>query len=245
MAKAPDKPNELFQPITADYRKIFADDLVSIILYGSAASSDYQPGSSDINLMIVLTDQGIDKLDQALPLVEKWRKKQVAVPLFLTPHYIKTSLDVFPLEYLNLQHRHVLVHGRDLLSDLAFEPDHVRLQCEREIKGKLLLLRESFLQSGGKKKELHAVIASSLQAFIAIFKGLLFLKNRELPESNREIITAACAASGLKADLFLQLLDVKQQKSRPDEAQTTQLFLDYLKEVKNMYTIVDREESSV
>ncbi len=244
MGKAPEKPNELFQPVTADYARIFADDLVSIVLYGSAASSDYQPGRSDINLMIVLTEQGIDHLEQALPLVEKWRKKQVAVPLFLTPHYVRSSVDVFPLEYLDLQHRHVLVHGRDILSDLSFDPEHIRLQCEREIKGKLLLLREAFLRAGGKKRELVEVISSSLQSFMAIFKGLLFLKNQDLPDSNREIISAACTSCHLKGDLFLHLLDVRQGRSRPDEAQTRKLFLDYLKEVKSLSTHVDQEETA-
>ena len=56
MAKKPQDPKEIFQEIITDYKKAFGDDLVSIVLYGSAAGQDYRPGKSDINFMIVLSN---------------------------------------------------------------------------------------------------------------------------------------------------------------------------------------------
>ena len=58
MAKIPKKPEEIFPEITGDYQKIFGEDLISIILYGSGAGEDYVPGKSDLNFLITLTDQG-------------------------------------------------------------------------------------------------------------------------------------------------------------------------------------------
>jgi len=40
MAKIPQKPEEIFPEITGEYRNIFGDDLISIILYGSGAGED-------------------------------------------------------------------------------------------------------------------------------------------------------------------------------------------------------------
>ncbi|MCP4664797.1 MAG: hypothetical protein GY849_00385, partial [Deltaproteobacteria bacterium] len=48
MAKSPKDPREMFPEFIADYKEIFGDDLVSIILYGSAAGEGYRPGKSDI-----------------------------------------------------------------------------------------------------------------------------------------------------------------------------------------------------
>jgi hypothetical protein len=73
MAKSPQNPKEIFPDIIDDYRGLFGDDLISIILYGSATGSDYRPGKSDINFMVVLSENGIEQLEQAIKAVTKWR----------------------------------------------------------------------------------------------------------------------------------------------------------------------------
>jgi hypothetical protein len=55
MAKAPQRPEEIFQPLTADYRAAFGEGLESIILYGSGAGEAYTAGRSDLNFLLVLT----------------------------------------------------------------------------------------------------------------------------------------------------------------------------------------------
>ncbi len=179
MAKAPNDPKEIFQEFTNDFKELFDDDLISIILYGSATGKNYRPGKSDINFMIVLSEEGIEHLDRAFKHLEKWRKRHVAVPLFLTETYIRTSTDVFPIEYLNFQKNHVMVYGKDLLEELTFDHHWVRLQCEREIKGKLLLLREAYLETAGKARGLKELIGQSIGAFAAVFEALLVLKEKE------------------------------------------------------------------
>ncbi len=239
MAKTVQDPKEIFPEIIDDYKGLFGDDLISIILYGSAAGRDYRPGKSDINFMIVLSEEGIERLDQAFKMVETWQKRKVAIPLFLTELYVESSLDVFPIEYLNFQRNHALVYGKDILKDLSFDRELVRLQCEREIKGKLLLLREAFMETGGKAKALRGVIAQSIQAFIAIFDALLFFKEMEIPKERREVVDLTCNAFDLDAGLFQKLLDMKEEKIKPDDSETRSLFQGYLKEVRKLSKIVD------
>ena len=242
MARAPQDPKEIFQEIIQDYKGLYGDDLISIVLYGSATGEAYRPGESDINFMIVLSEEGIEHLDRAFDVVAKWRKRKVAVPLFLTRGYIDTSMDVFPVEYLNFQRNYVLLHGKDLLKDLSFDRGHVRLQCEREIKGKLLLLREAYLESFGKAKALKQLISNSLPAFVAIFEALLFIKETAASPDRRETIRAACEAYGLDGGLFEKLLDVKQGKRKVGDDEIRRLFPTYLKEVRKLYTVVDAME---
>ena len=113
MAKIPKDPKEIFQGIIDDYRDLFGEDLISIILYGSATGRDYRSGKSDINFMIVLSEEGIEHLDRAFKTVTRWQKQKVAIPLFLTEVYVETSVDVFPIEYLNFQRNHILVYGKN------------------------------------------------------------------------------------------------------------------------------------
>lgn len=239
MAKSPHDPKEIFPEIIDDYRGRFGDDLISIILYGSATGSDYRPGKSDINFMVVLSENGIEQLEQAIKAVTKWQKRNVAIPLFLTELYVETSLDVFPIEYLNFHRNYVLVYGKDILKDLSFNAEFIRLQCEREIKGKMLLLREAFLETAGKGRALKDVISQSIQAFLAIFDALLYLKEKEIPKEKREVIRTTCETLDLDAGLFEKLLDIREQKIKPGDTETKTIFQDYLREVRKLSKIVD------
>ena len=239
MSKAPENPKEIFEEIVDDYKNVFADDLKGIILYGSAAGGSYIPGKSDINFMILLSEEGIENIDRAFKTVTKWRKRNVATPLFLTKKYVARSLDVFPIEYLNFQRNHIPVFGGDILKDLEFNPDYVRLQCEREIKGKLLLLRKAFMDTSGEKSALVEVISQSLPAFIAIFEALLHLQGRESPIEKRRIIRAACELFDLDEGLFEKLMDIKEQKLKPNEKTIHALFKAYLSESRKLANLVD------
>jgi len=113
MAKIPDQPQEVFVPLTQDYLKVFGSELVSLIVYGSAAAAaaSYVKGKSDINLLVVLTPAGINKLDAAFDTVKYWKKRKVATPLVMTKEFIETSLDSYPIEFLNMKNSHILVYG--------------------------------------------------------------------------------------------------------------------------------------
>jgi len=239
MTKIPKDPRDIFSEFTQDYKELCGDDLISIILYGSAVGQDYRPGKSDINFMIVLTENGIDHLDRMFDVVKKWRKRNVIPPLFLTEEYVKTSLDVFPIEYMAFKRSYVLVFGKDLLKDLTPKQEYIRLQCEREVKGKLLLLREAFLSTSGKGRALRDVICQSNRAVMSIFNALTYLKGEELFAGKRELIRSACEAFDLDKELFEKLLDIKEEKLKPAGDEMKKIFLKYLTEWRKLSNLVD------
>jgi hypothetical protein len=240
MAKSPQDPKEIFPEIIDDYKGLLGDDLISIILYGSATGQDYRPGKSDINFMMVLSEEGIDRLDKVFKMIDKWRKRKVATPLFLTEIYAESSLDVFPIEYLSFQRNHILVYGEDILADLSFDSECLRLQCEREIKGKLLLLREAFLETAGKGNALKGLMSQSLQAFMAIFDALLYLKGKEIPRLKRDAVRLTCETFDLDSMLFEKVLDIKEEKVKLKDAEINAFFQAYLKEIRKLSRIVDK-----
>jgi hypothetical protein len=243
MAKIPQKPEEIFPEITSDYRNIFGDDLISIILYGSGAGEDYVPGKSDLNLLIVLTERGIDGLDRILETVGKWRKRNVAIPLFMTRDYLTGALDAYPIEFLNMQRSYRVVTGEDLLAEIDFEHCNIRLQLERELRGKLLHLRSGYLATEGKEKKIRELIGASLTAFVSLFSAMLSLKHLEVPKKKADLITAAGAAFGFDAAVFLKCEEIKREKNHFASSEVSAIFRDYLKEVNHLCEIIDRMET--
>jgi hypothetical protein len=236
------KPEEIFAEIEEDYRKVFKDDLVSIILYGSGAGSDFNPQTSDLNFLIILSEGVIDHLDWAIDTVSRWRKRNVAIPLFMTQSYIQSSLDSYPLEFLNIKKSYIHVYGKDVLKDISIQPHDLRLQCEREIKGKLLLLREGFLETEGKQKRIAELIKASITAFLSIFSGLLHLKGCEIPETRREIIQAVTKEIPIDQEIFMKCLDIKQGTAHYTSSEITNLFTAYMIEVRKLWEFVDTME---
>jgi hypothetical protein len=231
MAKVPKNPAEIFAEITDDYRQIFGTDLISIILYGSGAGEDYLPGKSDLNFLITLTDSGIEKLDLALETVSRWRKRNVAIPLFMTRSYLMGAQDAYPIEFLNMKRQYIVVSGEDVLAGLAFGPSHIRLQLERELRGKLLHLRSGYLATGGSTRKIRELITLSLTAFVSLFSALLYLKNLDIPQGKRNVITAAGTAFGFDATVFLKCEEIRKKADRFSSSEVREIFRSYVKEV--------------
>jgi predicted nucleotidyltransferase len=242
MAKIPNTPEEIFQKFSQDYQGVFQDDLKSIILYGSGARGEYIPKKSDLNFLIILTEPAMDRLREALPLVGKWRKRRVNTPLFLTEEYIASSLDSFPIEFLNLRDSHILVFGRNVLEQLSFDKKNIRLQCERELKGKLLLLREAFLDSEGKTRGLGQVASASLTAFLSLFRALLFLRDREIPRHNHDLIATAAKEVGFDENPFQELLRIREGKIKAPQDKMEELVEQYMRVIREVWKRVDQLE---
>jgi len=240
MRKAKKDPREVGYQVIADSERLFGDDLVSILMYGSAASGEYRHGSSDINFMIVLTDKGIDRLDCAFEAVREWRKSRAAIPLFITEGYLDTSLDVFPIEYLNFQTNHVLLYGKNVLEGLVIRPEFVRLQCERELKGKLMVLRAAFLSTAGKGRRLKEVVSDSLPAMVAVFRALLYLKGRDGRGDKRSIFRETCDVFGMEHTVFQNLLDLKEGRLKSGDQDLITLFKAYVSEIRRLSNLVDQ-----
>ena len=239
MAKTPQTPESIFAAFTADYQKLFGADLESIILYGSAARGEYVAGRSDINFMIVLSDAGIEKLACTMPLVAAWHKSRVNTPLFLSKDYITMSLDTFPIEFLTMRAGYKVVFGQDMLKDLTFEKSFVRLQCERELKGKLLQLRQRFIESEGAAKKIASLISLSLPAFLSLFQSILFLKDMPPVASRSGLLAAMASATGMDMQVFTDLAAVRSGAKKLKNAEALTLMNAYIREIKTLANYID------
>ncbi len=239
MGKIPDQPSDIFVPLTENYLQVFGNDLVSLMIYGSAAAGAYVKGKSDINVLAVLTENGMHRLDEALALVKDWRKRNVGVPLLMTKAFIASSLDSYPIEFLNMQNNSVLIYGENVLEPLTFRPQDLRLQIERELKAKIMLLREGYLGSEGKPREIRSLIRRSMTAFVSIFNALLYLKTGSAPHNKRATIDEMQKTFGLNADVFAACFSIKEGTDKLSSAEVLAVFKNYLSEAEKVSHLVD------
>jgi hypothetical protein len=233
------KPEDIFAEITADFQNALGKDLVSLILYGSAATSHYVPGKSDVNVLITLTETGLNDLERVIYVVGKWRKKKVAT-IFMSQASIASSVDAYHVELLTMKLNYRLLFGVDVLAGLTLLPCDLRLQLERELQGKMFHLRQGFLACEGGARGLKQLIGLSLGAFMHLFKALLFLKGAEIPSGRREVITALSKAYSINSDVLLRCIDLREGKGRFSAGEVKQLFKSYQGEMAEISALIDR-----
>jgi hypothetical protein len=135
-----------------------------------------------------------------------------------------------------------LVYGKDVLAEIKISKQDLRLQCERELKGNLLKLRQAYVRSYGNKKQLKDLISQSVVAYVSIFRALLFLKNQPIPESRREVISSACRLFSFDASLFYWLISVKDRKIKPKNKDLVLKIPEYIDSVRRLSGEINRME---
>jgi hypothetical protein len=187
----------------------------SVVLHGSALGPEFRPRFSDYNFVVLAEPIDIPLLQRLAARAGKWRRKKIAAPLLLTPQTVKTSLDSYPLEFLSMQARYRVLEGEDFLQGLTFAKEHVRLQCEREVKSKLLLLRRIFLESEGAPKRLQHLVARSLPSLVVIFRGMLYLQDGSWKTHGPEFYEKCSRELRLPPQLLNSLHEIRHQRSAP------------------------------
>jgi hypothetical protein len=149
-------------------------------------------------------------------------------------------LDSFPIEFLTMKQNYRVVYGEDIFAEIEIQPRHLRLQCERELRGKLLFLREGYLNTNGKSSMIKHLIKASLSAFSSIFSALLFLKDEEVPELKREIFMKTSDVFNLDSKVFENIFDLENKKSKLKKEQIYDLMEQYIVEIAKLADIIDK-----
>ena len=228
------------QKMVEDLRGAAGDRLLSVVLYGSAARGDFQKATSDWNLILVLRDLSPDSLESIAAPLARWRKQRQPMPRLFSPETIAESADVFPVEFLDLKRSRVVVHGEDPFAEIEVHRDHLRLQCERELREKMMRLREGYIEAADRPKELGRLLTDSYGTFVALFRGCLDLLGEEVPVHNDDVVTAFCEKADLDRTPFERVSRLKAGKDPGLPPKT--LFSTYYDELTKAVHRVNRFE---
>ena len=217
----------------------YQEKIHSIYITGTAITDDFDERISDVNSLMVLNEMDLGILELLAPLGKKYGKHKVAAPLVMTPDYIKSSLDVFPIEFLNFKLIHSAVFGEDLFQDLAIDRMDLRHQCERELKVKLIWIRQSYLSAQGNRKLLTEGFVNSITGYIPLFRGVVFLFGKTPPVRQHEVIEALAAETKVNTDVFAKVLREKHQKIKLSMDELNTMFEEYYVATEKLGEIVD------
>lgn len=221
-------------------KSAFGADLRSVVLYGSGAAGDFHPQHSDLNVLGVLHRLGIEQLEKGNESARWWIKKGHPAPLLMSEEEVRSSADVFSIEFYDIKMQHKLLYGDDLFATMVVPMERHRVQLEHELRSKLLRLRERYMASHHSQRELQQLLLASVSTFGALFRHVLIILGQPAAASKREVFGALASALGLDASPFLTLLEAREKGRRLPLSEAKPLFQKYLAEVERIIEEIDR-----
>lgn len=231
-----DKLDELVARLQAR----FSDRLVAAILYGSAATGDWNKGASDLNVLCVLKQVTWRELGESEPVFRWWRDQGNPPPLLMSEAEVRTSTDCFPMEFHDMKaHRRVLA-GSDVIANLEIDRSFYRAQVEQELRAKLLRLRQKAAEAMARPEALAKLLSDSISTFCVLGRHALLLAGREARWAKRDVIADMEKVLGMRFDGFNAVLNIRADGKLPKSFNAVLLFEKYLTEVDALVTFVDQ-----
>ena len=221
-------------------KSAYGQRLVSVILYGSAASGDLDAEYSDVNVLCVLDQVDASSLKQSEPIFHWWRGQSPVPPLLMDERDVSHSTDCFPIEFQDMKEQRQVLHGKDLIDGMTIDFSFYRARIEYELRSKLLRLRYRATPLLGDKDALVRLCADSVSTFLVLARHALRLAGSPVGMKRREIVAQLNQVLGREFDAFEALLDVREGKQLSGRlADPLTLFDNYLNQIHAVTDYVD------
>jgi predicted nucleotidyltransferase len=209
----------------------------SAMLYGSAARSDFVPGRSDINLMLVVDELSPAVLRSLSAAFTGWRKSMREPPLILSRPEWRRATDAFPIEITDMRLSYQVLRGADPLQGMDVDKTDLRKALEREFRGKLLRLRQGYATYAPDPGALGRLGLESAATILVLLRGVLALIGKPVPGEPAELATAAAATIGFETEHLLYV--VRHRSDREWRCGATE-FENYMSAVEQAARFLDQ-----
>jgi predicted nucleotidyltransferase len=220
------------------------DNLIAVVLYGSAADGEFHAEYSDLNLLCIVRDSSFTALARLAGAIEWWRKQKRHTPLVLTRQELKNSSDVFSVEFIDMKQRHRVLYGEDVLRDLVVPMQWHRAQLAYELREKLFLLRQHLLLAGNRDKGLWEVMLNSLSSFTTLFRHVLIELGEPGRKHSREAVEELASRLDFDASPFVQLMEVRGRQRDRRQFRASEIAATYLSAIEKVTGAVDTMQGS-
>jgi predicted nucleotidyltransferase len=198
-AELPETVRTTLCEFTAAARRAFADDLLSVVLFGSAAEGRLRP-TSDVNVVVVLRRVGPKALEA---VGEAYRFAHAAIRLsamFILDSEIAVAKDAFAVKFADITARHEVLYGSDPFVGLTISREAARRRLLQVLINLQLRLRERYALSSPYDEQLAMAAADAVGPLRASAAVLLWLESgvRLMPrEALRQVADETGSAAAL------------------------------------------------
>ena len=173
----PPQVEQSINAFVASAKTAFGTDLVSIVMYGSAAEGRMR-ATSDVNMLLVLKAFEQTRADQ---LREPMRLAHAAVQMnamFLLESELPAAMEAFAVKFVDIAARHRVLFGSDPFADLHTPRAALIRRLKQVLLNLQLRLRERYVLVSLREEQLALVIADAAGPLRSSAASLLNLEGQ-------------------------------------------------------------------
>jgi predicted nucleotidyltransferase len=194
-----------------DLKGALGERLLSVVLYGSVARGEWLEKVSDINVLVLLDDISGTSLAALSPVARRYAAQRVH-PVIVEQREWQRASDVFGIELAEMQDWHELLSGEDPLMGLLVLPPALRLQAERELRGKLLQLHLGMAMAESPA-QLGTLLAAALPALATYYRTALRLAERPVSPNTERTLREGCELTEADPAGVLRVLQARRARA--------------------------------
>jgi hypothetical protein len=232
-------PSKELQQLVGELRTAVRENLASVILYGSSATGE--ESAADHNLLVVLKRAEFSDLLRLREAIKKWSQAGQPPPVLFTLDELARAADVFPIEFLQMQKAHQVLHGSDALETIDISLANLRHQTEYELRTKFIQLRRLYIFQTLAPAKLSALMIESFSSFAALFRAVLILHGEDPPLSNAGAVQRTVELLELERVPFDWILKTKAENAGELEVrEVNDMFASYIRQIERVIVTTDR-----
>jgi predicted nucleotidyltransferase len=161
-------------------REVLGEDLVSLVLFGSAAEGRLR-ATSDVNLMIVLArfdPARVDRLREPMRLAHALFRLEAMIVL---ESELADAAEAFAVKFADIRARHRVIAGRDVTASIAPTPAAMAMRLRQILLNFILRTRERYVLVSLRDEQLATVVADAAGPLRAAAEIMLQLEGRPEP----------------------------------------------------------------
>ena len=215
-AGLPTTVQEVLGTFVESARSAFGGDLLSVVLFGSAAEGRLRP-LSDVNVLVVLAAFDPAKADR---LRDSLRKAHAAIRLtamFLLEAELQPAIEAFAVKFGDIARRHLILHGRDPFSGVTVPRAAAVARLKQVLLNLTLRMRETYVSRSLREEQIAAAIADNAGPLRACATTLLELQGSPVgsPKEALEKVAGALLPEPAAAALMGKITEARADGALP------------------------------
>src|ERR1700694_1746824 len=170
----------------------YSPDLLSVVLYGSAASCKLT-SPSDVNLLVVLRSFTRDKTDQ---IRDTFLAAQAAITLqamFLLEDEVSSAAELFAQKFADILRRHKVIFGKDPFLDIRIDRADKIFRLRQILLNLTLRLRAAYVSRSQRLEQISRMLTEAAGPLRAASATLLELEGSPNPDANAALKSVAAS----------------------------------------------------
>jgi len=133
-----------------------------------------------------------------------------------------------------------MLWGPDLFASLHIELQNLRLQCEQELRGKLMKLRQSYVESALAPVDLERVLVAATASIVVLARTLLRLGGGDSAGKVDVVLEQIQARFAVPTIALRKACQLKRGHIRVAGSGTEELYCEVLSEMQGLVGVVDK-----